>query len=74
MWKPTLFALCLQGAIITDRILNEDVTTKYSVPNPYVSLSFSPLAHSERVNVLCSIMNGGRTGIFGHVSNLLSLS
>jgi hypothetical protein len=30
-------------------------------------MSFAPLAHSERVSVLLSIMKGGRIAIFSHV-------
>ncbi len=53
--------------MITDQILNDDVTTEYGIPDPFVTMSFAPLAHWERVSVLLSIMKGGRIAIFSHV-------
>lgn len=62
--------LYMQGAVIKDVILNEDVTTEYTASDPLVTMSFAPLAHSERVSVLLTIMRGGRTAIFSHVRSL----
>ncbi|KAL6052184.1 Long chain acyl-CoA synthetase 7 peroxisomal, partial [Balamuthia mandrillaris] len=60
-----------KGAIITDFILNSDINVQYTYPDPYVVLSFSPLAHTERTNVMQSLVLGGRVGIFGEEMDTL---
>ena len=56
-----------QGAIQTDKILNIDMTSDFTAPLPLVKMSFSPLAHSERVSVILCLAKGGRIGVYGGV-------
>jgi hypothetical protein len=51
--------------MISDEAFNGDISKKIEYPpNPIICVSYEPLSHSARPNLLRNLSNGGRVAIF----------